>query len=191
MIDDNKILFEDCPVKILQDPQEFAELIKIYTQRKPENVLEVGSFFGGTLYYWIKNNKNLKNLTSIDSPIPPSDHRYEEMMESRDKWKEWTNGDSFTFHDLRGRSEDAEILLKAGRSVYDFIFIDGGHEFQTVLNDFIRFFPMLRIGGIIAFHDIHYITDVGKAWERIKNWGFPSKEIINKDGGFGIGIIYK
>ena len=36
----------------------------------------------------------------------------------------------------------------------DLLFIDGNHEFDAVLKDYEQWSPMLRAGGIIAFHDV-------------------------------------
>ncbi len=36
----------------------------------------------------------------------------------------------------------------------DFIFIDGSHEYNDVLADFENFYPHVKPGGIIAFHDV-------------------------------------
>jgi hypothetical protein len=36
---------------------------------------------------------------------------------------------------------------------YDFLFIDAGHTFEDVRQDHLDYAPMVRSGGIIAFHD--------------------------------------
>jgi cephalosporin hydroxylase len=35
----------------------------------------------------------------------------------------------------------------------DFLFIDGGHDYETVKSDFEMYSPLVRKGGLIAFHD--------------------------------------
>lgn len=37
----------------------------------------------------------------------------------------------------------------------DFIFIDGGHSYTDVTNDIRNYYPKLRNGGVIAFHDFY------------------------------------
>ena len=37
----------------------------------------------------------------------------------------------------------------------DFLFIDGDHQIQSALNDYLRWEPVVRKGGLIAFHDIY------------------------------------
>jgi len=36
----------------------------------------------------------------------------------------------------------------------DFLFIDGDHTYEGVKRDFEMYSPLVRNGGIIAFHDI-------------------------------------
>ncbi|MCH9626020.1 MAG: hypothetical protein S4CHLAM123_12090 [Chlamydiales bacterium] len=35
----------------------------------------------------------------------------------------------------------------------DFIFIDGAHDYESVKEDFETWFPKVKVGGIVAFHD--------------------------------------
>ena len=41
----------------------------------------------------------------------------------------------------------------------DFIFIDGDHSFEGVLEDYFDWSGMLKVGGVIAFHDYYKIDD--------------------------------
>jgi cephalosporin hydroxylase len=44
----------------------------------------------------------------------------------------------------------------------DFLFIDGDHSYQAVLSDWLLYFPLVKQGGIVAFHDSHRMyPDVG------------------------------
>ncbi len=43
-----------------------------------------------------------------------------------------------------------------GRRPIDFAFIDGSHEYGDVLKDFQLVWPLVKDGGWIAFHDVHY-----------------------------------
>jgi predicted O-methyltransferase YrrM len=54
-----------------------------------------------------------------------------------------------------------EGILK-GRKV-DFLFIDADHSYEGVKKDFEMYSPLVRKGGIIAFHDIipDYYTRYG------------------------------
>lgn len=44
----------------------------------------------------------------------------------------------------------------------DFLFIDGNHEYEAVLNDFKQWAPKVKPGGFVAFHDVSFNnTDTG------------------------------
>lgn len=57
---------------------------------------------------------------------------------------------------MRGYSSTMlELLLKKmGPNSVDFIFVDGSHEYETVLSDFRMSFELLKKGGCIALHDV-------------------------------------
>lgn len=53
---------------------------------------------------------------------------------------------------FRGDSRDVGPLW---RCPLDFLFVDGGHEHETVWRDIVHFTPWVRQGRIVAFHDVH------------------------------------
>lgn len=110
---------------------------------------------------------------------------------------------------FQGSSYEEQTLNKVKHHLrgnrIDILFIDGDHTFNGVSKDFEMYFPLVKEGGIIAFHDIvpdylskfgkntgMWVGDVPKFWEKIKD-KFEYYEIIensNQDGK-GIGIIRK
>jgi predicted O-methyltransferase YrrM len=85
----------------------------------------------------------------------------------------------------------------------DFLFVDGDHSYEGVWQDFRDYAPLVREGGLIAFHDImpdfktRYGIDtpawtggVYRFWAEIREqWSAIS--IVDKEDqdGFGIGVI--
>jgi len=73
----------------------------------------------------------------------------------------------------------------------DVLHIDGGHRLDTVTRDFENYYPLVRKGGLIIFHDIvSRNTDVPKFWEQIKPQ-YKTEEIHVRNDKFGIGVIWK
>ena len=81
---------------------------------------------------------------------------------------------------------------------FDLIFIDGGHDYNTVKKDFDNYKTLINSSGIIVFHDIKSNLDLGvpKFWDEIKRKykkKYRFKEIFYP--GYlmecGIGIIIK
>lgn len=182
---------KDCPVPILQNEWEFDTFLSLYSTKAPETIVEIGSFFGGTLWSWIKANKKLKKLTSVDYLIGPSDGRYDEMLKARSNWPAWTK--DLEFYEILGDSHSSKtikkVLEKNERETVDMLFIDGDHTMDGVLADFVNYGSVVKPGGWIVFHDSVGIPDVKKALEAIKSMNhYHSIEIYEK-GGWGLTIL--
>jgi MMP 1-O-methyltransferase len=52
---------------------------------------------------------------------------------------------------IQGYSYD---VVKGWNKPIDFLFIDAAHDYEDVLHDFTEWAPHVKIGGIIAFHDV-------------------------------------
>ena len=96
-----------------------------------------------------------------------------------------------------GNSTESTNIKKASLlGPYDFIFIDGGHDYKTVKNDFENYSKFLSNKGVIVFHDIksNVVKGVPKLWQelkKIKKKDFMFNEFFDK-GQFmecGIGAI--
>ena len=53
---------------------------------------------------------------------------------------------------VQGETLDPRVIEHV-RDVYDFLFIDAGHSYDDVRADYENYRPMVRSGGLIAFHD--------------------------------------
>jgi len=86
----------------------------------------------------------------------------------------------------------------------DVLFIDGDHSLEGVRQDFLAFAPLVREGGIIAFHDIvpdhktrfgidtgQYTGGVPQFWAQVRTLYTSTEEFIGDPGqdGYGIGIL--
>ena len=192
----------DCPVTLLQNEIEIDKLISdFYIPLKPRMVLEIGSLYGGTLWKWIQSSERGTTIVSLDK-IPDNHlHKLEDVMTARGLWATWADRAGVRLVKMTGNSNDYEVRSWVKSSApFDFIFVDGGHDMQTVTNDWNLYYPMLREGGVIAFHDInvpdhneHHI-DVGHWWRECKKigmFGDDVTEIIEKPNQNGIGVIRK
>ena len=101
---------------------------------------------------------------------------------------------------LREDSHSDKTLEKAkkilnGKNI-DFLFIDGDHSYEGVKEDFEMYGPLVKKGGIIAFHDIvdgldEHVGGVPRFWREISG-NYKHEEFIeNKNqGGLGIGVLF-
>lgn len=186
----------NCPVEILQNEWEFNQLLSIYKTVKPKNIIEIGSYEGGTLWHWINFNDEIKKIVSIDYPVYEDKQEEERVLNARDIWDDWTFDNHALFIiPVFAPSTDKTIIKKMHADFpnkdVDMLFIDGGHDYMTVKSDFDNYSPLVRQGGMIVFHDIQGLADVRRFWNEIKQQ-HPYIEIVeNVSIGWGIGIIFK
>jgi predicted O-methyltransferase YrrM len=162
---------------------------------RPLNILEVGTYTGGSLYVWARHFKSCQKIISIDLPVGL---RARKWAQSNIKFfKLFDEAKQLYF--LRENSHNAKTVAKVseilGPEPIDFLFIDGDHSYNGVRQDFENYRQFMRPGGIVAFHDIvNSKLEVSKFWTEVKS-EFKSEEIVGEDLApygipFGIGIIY-
>ena len=189
----------DCPVPIYQDEGELERLRTHVRLTHPKRILEIGSLFGGTLWYWMQDNPGAK-IVSVDLGVQSFDYRFQDIEAARTLWPVWERATGCELVQLRTDSTFAYTIEEVAKHApYDFIFIDGGHWYDVALADFTNYWPMLRDGGLLAFHDIAYPDgnpdnyNVGRVWREVREKG-RWMEIIrehNPEGIWGIGVMYK
>jgi predicted O-methyltransferase YrrM len=88
------------------------------------------------------------------------------------------------------------MVALAGREI-DFLFIDGDHTYEGVKSDFEMYSPLVRAGGLVAFHDIvpdrfETTGEVHIYWNELKQRGYEQRELIDLVGsrGYGIGVVF-
>jgi predicted O-methyltransferase YrrM len=174
---------------------EITGLCNIVKELKPKTVLEIGTAKGGTLFLFSRLADPEAIVVSVDLPGGRYGGGYP-------RWKiplyEGCRLDKQSMHLLRADSHAMDTLEKVksilgGRSV-DLLFIDADHTYEGVKRDFELYSPLVRSGGVIAFHDIvthppEYGCGVDRYWQEIK--GPDSREFIEdvNQGWAGIGIL--
>lgn len=194
------------PVPIIQGAWEFQALLDIYWRLGPTRVMEVGSLLGGTLWHWIRLSPGGSRFVSVDMLTHPSDPRHGGQKAGHDgMWKSWAEMKSGTLDVVEGNSADPAIVEKtrALAGELDFLFIDGDHSYEGAKADFDNYGPLVRKGGVIAFHDILPArwwgsVEVHRLWDEIKAAGFVTQELYSRRDqhflyerhSWGIGVVY-
>ena len=160
-----------------QDERELWFLIEEVLKIAPKNILEIGSSHGGTLIFWDR-------IVALGGKIVSVDYNTNHGITL-----DFSNAQSdITF--LRRDSHDQKTL-EAVQSVFDsdvdFLFIDGDHTYEGVKQDYEMYSPLVRVGGLIGFHDVAYDSEiqVNRYFKEID----ATKNRI--DLTHGIGIVYK
>ena len=184
-----------CPVPIYQDEGELNRLMELVKELQPKRILEIGSLYGGTMWYWMHAVKGAE-IVSVDIGVGEPDSRFSDMEYARiNLWPEWEKETGCTITQIRADSTSAEtVKVVKEHAPFDFIFIDGGHDFATAMADWQNYWPMLRTGGLFAFHDIVYLSSgVPAVWRTVRNHG-KWQEFIrenNPEQWMGIGVMWK
>jgi len=147
----------------------------IVADLKPRRVLEIGTAGGGTLFIWCRLASDDATVISIDLPRGLFGGGYP-------MWRavlyRYFRKPRQKLHLIRGDSHDPRTLEKVkkilGSEELDFLFIDGDHTYEGVKRDFEMYSPLVRRGGVVAFHDIvpgpqEYVGGVPRFWSEVKS----------------------
>ena len=155
----------------VQHPEELKGLIGFLRGHQISTVLEIGTEMGGTLWVWCQLCDPDGLVISVDledGPYSSGGYKPEHIP----RMTVWHGG----LRLLRGDSHDEKMLASVkrflrGREV-DFLFIDGDHSLEGVTQDWEMYSPLVRPGGLVAFHDIVQhsdgVTEVKPLWDRLK-----------------------
>lgn len=169
-------------------PQKVFDLINL-TNKPHINIMEIGFNAGHSAEIFLQNNKNL-TLTSFDL----GGHTYvstaKEYIDAT-----YPNRHTLILGDSR---ETIPYYLKNNKDIkFDFIFIDGGHEYEIAKTDMKNCFHLAHKDTIVALDD----TMFTKKWEQHYTVG-PTKvwteylqenkiiELDKKDYSNGLGMSW-
>lgn len=113
----------------------------------PINYVEIGCYDGASACLMLQRPQT--NVFSIDTgtPIPPG-QAYGNVLRHN------TLGNRFEY--LQGSSHDPNVLSKLKMSMngkIDILFIDGGHGYNDVIQDYTMYAGLVKRGGFIVFDD--------------------------------------
>ncbi len=179
----------------VQRTWELMSMLALVKSLRPKIVMEIGSYQGGTLFCWPQVVADDAEFISLDLPGAQYDGSYGDeqigRLQSYVKSSQTLTCVRADSHLLETRDEIARIL--DGRKI-DFLFIDGDHSYEGVRSDFELYGPLVRPGGLIAFHDIQDNPDiphmqVEQFWKEVKP-KYQGYEFIdqNEPGQYGMGI---
>lgn len=193
---DYVVLARLTPFGAVQRRAEITALLNLLAERRPRHVLEIGTAWGGTLYLTSRVADPDALLVTVDID-PAHDSTLMRSFARRGQRVELIIGDS-TSEPVKSRIES---YFPDG---VDYAFIDGDHSYEGVRADFEAYSPLVRPGGVIAFHDIvddnrtRFGVDTGgwaggvpRFWREIRD-RYEHREFIDDpdQDGLGIGVIF-
>lgn len=179
------------PWPVWQNDTEFALFFEYVQAREPMRILEIGAFYGGTLWYWSQLEITPVLVVSVDLPVHETNEHHAEVWRCRGEWADHFERAAIRFVDHIGRSDDWFIHEQVREDgPYDFIFIDGDHSYEGVKRDFALYLPTLATNGVIALHDTRrHEPGVIQFSEEIREL-YPSVQFFSPDWGAGITLVF-
>jgi predicted O-methyltransferase YrrM len=179
---------------IVQIEQEIAALIDFLAGLRPRIVGEIGLRDGGNTYLFLQCLPTLETMISLDVQLRNVARL--RRVARRGQRLHAIEGDSKAPGTVRS------VARRLGSARFDLLFIDGDHSLDGVAGDLRAYYPLVRAGGAIVFHDIVparmdaapdsnlYTGDVPSLWSVVRPH-FEHREFVADwgQGGFGIGVI--
>lgn len=185
------------PIKPRQIRSEILRLARLVYDRRPKTLVEIGTHAGGTFFVLSRCADPGATVVSIDLPGARFSGGYPKFIKFILPRMPF---ETQTFRCLRADSHQEQSVawlrsvLKENR--IDVLFIDADHSFFGVNQDFQMYSPLVRNGGIVAFHDIvKHINDpaceVDRFWSEVKkNHRYEEFVEDHHQGWAGIGVLY-
>jgi predicted O-methyltransferase YrrM len=188
----------------MQKADELKALMELALNSPHETILEVGSGHGGTLWAW-SHLPNNKTVISVDLPGGAFGGGFTD--EDKERIENWMDPTKNTFlcaadsHDPQTYKDVLETLEEVGDGRVDILFIDAGHTYDDVKQDFEMYSGLVKPGGFICFHDIedHSTTNpackVDEFWKEVVTWAGENGKKVSEFKSEphtwgGIGVIH-
>lgn len=180
---------------IQQNREELNIFIDVLLKSDTKKCLEIGlGFFGSTHFLW-------RHIYDKVITIEKNFERIREFGRNTKKfYGDWILNDGRSQFFV-GYSNDEKIIADVYSKVedLDFLFIDGNHSYESVLCDFLLYYPLVKKGGIIGFHDTALSEDnigVPQLIAEIKTGKYTNGQRINvidivENKWSGISYFYK
>lgn len=147
---ENYTIEEDYGIQQVRD--EIKEFIEVLLNYPRANILEVGlGYFGSTHFLW-------RLLFEKAITIEMRHDRVREFGKNlREYYGKWMLSDKKSAFFV-GMSSNPVVVKRVYNYIHkigqlDVLFVDGDHSYEGVLADWLLYAPLVRKGGIVAFHD--------------------------------------
>lgn len=178
----------DRPVLMAQARSEILQLGKLLQAFAPKRSLEIGTNYGGTLFLLCTLSPADATIISMDLPAGPFGGGY--PRRKIPLFRRFPRSGQ-QLHLIRADSHSPvtkeRVLQILDGELLDYLFLDGDHTYSGVQRDFQMYAPLVRSGGIIAFHDIATYKresecQVERFWGELKHQ-YRHREIVEDVNG--------
>lgn len=162
----SSVVSDEWAIKVLEERQsgnisllETSILSKLVKQCEPERIFEIGTFDGRTTWHMAVNSGDNARVFTLDLPadraaktafdVCETERRYIEKPEPGARFK----GTPYEKKIAQLLGDSASFDFSAYEATMDFVFVDGSHAHQYVLNDSRVALKLINRRGMILWHD--------------------------------------
>jgi len=176
-----------------QSTDEILWLLERVEQLQPRTIVEIGTDEGGTLFLWTRVAAPDALLVAVDiRPLGILGRFSAYAIVRRGLARRRQRVELVMPVDSRDPETVERVRrLTNGRPV-DFLFIDADHSYGSVKRDFELWSPLVRPGGIVAFHDVKpdYKGGVPVFWAELRERFETEERIATAEFSYGIGVLH-
>jgi len=136
-----------------QVPVEFCSLLGELLRSRPLNFMEIGTDRGGTFRAIGRTCRPGGIKISVDLPRPGFWDGFDFNKLHREMVT-WFPGVHLIHADSHASATFNLVAKALNGEMLDVLFVDGDHSYEGVKRDFGMYGPLVRPGGLVAFHDI-------------------------------------
>lgn len=172
--------------RAIQEATELAILLALANSINPVTVIEIGTFAGGTAWAFAQL-PTVRHIITVDyGPEPDAAARLADLR-PQVSTVAYNSADPNCYHNV-------SALVGSQRA--DLLFIDGSHDLRSVESDYRTFGPLVRVGGLVALHDVERHNgqpgvEVHAFWDHLTNYAVTTKITAAPDRWAGIGLVWK
>ena len=177
------------PIQVRAELEAFLARV---CELEPRRVLEIGTAYGGTLFALAAAAHPDAHIASLDLPSPMGYPPERELL-YRAFARAGQRLDLVRADSHLPATRDRIVALMGGS--LDLLFIDGDHTYEGVRRDWELYGPLVRAGGLVAFHDIvpgseDVVGGVPRFWAELREATAVDEIVAEQEqGGYGIGVV--
>jgi predicted O-methyltransferase YrrM len=177
-----------------QNAWEIERCFEAVRALAPRRVVEIGTHHGGTLLLWTEAAAEDAVVVSVDLPDGPFGGGYPAakapFLEAFARGRQRV---VLVRADSHLPATRARVVEALGGAPIDFLFVDGDHSYAGARADLADYGPLVRPGGLVAFHDVvpdptAPATEVHRLWAELRARHAVREWIDPTPGAYAIGI---
>lgn len=147
------------------------------------NFIEIGSWKGRSASFMaveIANSQKDINFYCVDTWEGSIEHKDMECIKNSSLYQEFLNNTKPVSHIIKPiRKTSIEAAKDFEDNYFDFIFIDAAHDYESVKQDLLTWYPKLKNGGIFAGHDYAPFWGV---YQAVNEWSSKFNKTVHQHG---------